>query len=385
MFISKMWSYFRFGRSGNGLLRAQGNLAIGQISSFLAKESGVQMIVMRKNLANAGRNLAHALRQSGGKIASVSISIEGQSFGQLADVSLPRALYGSLIWYRKFSAYLRERSRVLIIESGALPFRSFLPRFVEMWRFQRRGSTVLALFHGSDIRSPSAYLRREEWAHVKAFSVSKLIGLELRTLLNRRLVSRLRVPVLLSTPDLIEDVPSGRWLPVVVENLVPSAKPVLADDTVTIVHCPSNPTVKGSEIVDEVLEEIRHEFPIRYCTPRNLEHRELLEIYANGDIVIDQLRVGAYGVAAVEAMALGRLVLAHVSPEVRLFIARATGMELPIVEVNPSNLREVLAEIFSDRTRFRNVAAQGPLFYKHVHSGEFSAGQVLSALAQRAS
>jgi len=71
-------------------------------------------------------------------------------------------------------------------------------------------------------------------------------------------------------------------------------------------------------------------------------------------------------------MAAGRIVLTHVSEQVRDEAERRAGMPLPIPEANPENLEEVLRDIVARRDHYRSVAAQGPEFVRRLHTGDFS-------------
>ena len=95
--------------------------------------------------------------------------------------------------------------------------------------------------------------------------------------------------------------------------------------------------------------------------------------FAAADIVLDQFRLGSYGVAACEAMASARVVVGHVLPAVRERVREATGLELPIVEATPDTLAAVLEELISDPEGARRIAARGSEFVEAVHDGRASA------------
>ena len=96
-------------------------------------------------------------------------------------------------------------------------------------------------------------------------------------------------------------------------------------------------------------------------------------IYGDADIVVDQLALGSYGVAACEAMAAGRIVLGHVSEQVRSAAQEAAGLDLPILEVTPDSIVERIRELLADRESARDTAARGPEFVRTLHDGRRSA------------
>ena len=96
-------------------------------------------------------------------------------------------------------------------------------------------------------------------------------------------------------------------------------------------------------------------------------------VYGSADIVLDQFRIGDYGVAACEALAAGRVVVGHVSEHARAHVRHATGRDLPIVEATIDSLEAVLTDIVTHRERFAAVAREGLPFVTGVHDGRFSA------------
>jgi glycosyltransferase involved in cell wall biosynthesis len=90
---------------------------------------------------------------------------------------------------------------------------------------------------------------------------------------------------------------------------------------------------------------------------------------ADADIVIDQLLLGSYGVAACEAMAAGRAVIGNVDDHVREVVRQASGFELPIIQATPDDLEQVLARLACDPSELSEAARRGPSFVGAVHSG----------------
>lgn len=114
--------------------------------------------------------------------------------------------------------------------------------------------------------------------------------------------------------------------------------PSRTQDVPVIVHAPSSPLVKGTEVVRRVLGELSSNGArFEYVEVQGMPHRKALEQYARADLVVDQLRVGTYGQFAVEAMSLAKPVVGFVLPElVPLF------PELPVINANPDTLLGVL-------------------------------------------
>ena len=65
--------------------------------------------------------------------------------------------------------------------------------------------------------------------------------------------------------------------------------------------------------------------------------------YAAADIVVDQLRVGWYGMLAIESMALAKPVVVHLDEQAAAETEEAFGLALPLVRASETDLEDVLA------------------------------------------
>jgi glycosyltransferase involved in cell wall biosynthesis len=139
--------------------------------------------------------------------------------------------------------------------------------------------------------------------------------------------------------------------------------------------------VKGSELIDPILRRLDDEGVISYRPIERVSFDEMVALYQGADIVLDQFRLADYGVAACEAMAAGRVVVAHVSDSARSMVREQTGLELPIVESTVEELESVLRDILDNRDRYRAIAADGVSFTREVHDGRASARALAPYLA----
>ncbi|WP_417508304.1 glycosyltransferase [Microbacterium sp.] len=279
---------------------------------------------------------------------------------------------------RQFEAVSAYRGA--LVESGDAIFARLSggDPVAQVRALQEAGVAVGLLFHGSDIRAPDPHMRVEPHSH---FAADETFAHAFRELTdrNRELIAELQIPVFVSTPDLLDEVPGGTWLPVVVDvSRWATERPPLQDERVPlrIVHIPSSSMVKGTELVDPLLRDLASEGGVDYRTLTAVPHAEMPAAYGSADVVIDQFRVGNYGVAACEAMAAGRIVVSHVSERVRERTRELTGEPLPIIEATPETLREVLSAIRTDPQRYLELASRGPGFVQRHHDGRRS-GAVL--------
>lgn len=235
----------------------------------------------------------------------------------------------------------------------------------------RAGVVVGLALHGSEVRDPAAHRDRERWSpfreHDELFDqVSEFVA---RT---RELLADFDGPVLVSTPDLLDDVPHGTWLPVVVDTDVPTGAEPLERDVPVVVHAPSRSRLKGTADIDDVLTALHEQGIVEYRRLGGVPPEQMPATLAAADVVLDQFAIGSYGVLACEAMAAGRVVVGHVRDDVRARV----GEPLPIVEATPDDVADVLRELLADRDAARATARAGRDFVRRVHDGRRS-GQVL--------
>lgn len=134
-------------------------------------------------------------------------------------------------------------------------------------------------------------------------------------------------------------------------------------DKVTIVHSPSNKTIKGTRYIMVAVDKLKREFNnIDFKLLENVNHREAIEVYAQADIVVDQILLGTYGILSIEAMALGKTVICYIRPD--LF---PKYPNLPIVSANPDNIYFKLKELILSPDLRKQLGEAGREYVKRRH------------------
>jgi hypothetical protein len=131
-----------------------------------------------------------------------------------------------------------------------------------------------------------------------------------------------------------------------------------------VVHAPSNRDVKGSEFIVravEILKEENRDFD--FVLIENMPNSEALDHYRRADIIIDQLMIGWYGVLAMEGMALGKAVVAYISPD----LIGHFGGRMPLLNANPDTITSVLRDAVGDAEMRREFGRRGRAFVEEVH------------------
>jgi hypothetical protein len=111
-----------------------------------------------------------------------------------------------------------------------------------------------------------------------------------------------------------------------------------------IVHAPNHRNVKGTQFLLDALTELRRQgvkFELKLV--EKTARSDAIEIYKTADIIADQFVMGAYGVFALECMALGKPVLTYLDHD---HLCNPV-FNVPIVNTNRHNLTTVLAVLIA--------------------------------------
>ena len=132
--------------------------------------------------------------------------------------------------------------------------------------------------------------------------------------------------------------------------------------TMRIVHAPTNRIVKGSDYVMSTCERIKDKYGniVQVQIVENMSNQEALKLYADADLVIDQLLLGWYGGFAVEVMKMGKPVMCFIREEDLQYIPKAMAEECQaaIINVTKDTIYEKLCEIIEDRSRLFQYSAK---------------------------
>jgi hypothetical protein len=342
-------------------------------------EGDIRLLVGPANFAGQASAWAAAARRLH-HVSACSFAVANTAgFTTGTDYSVDPVTFADDAWSQRHEQWVGGFTHV-IIEAGRpiTGLRHGLDCAAEVPILEEMGVSVAMVAHGSDVRRPLSHRRREPGS---PFADPDSADTRRRQKYADRIAPLIdsRRWAFASTPDLLEDVPSARWLPVVVD---PERWFVSPWEAVTgrgpglpplVVHVPSSAHMKGTEAIEPVLERLVRAGRIRYRPLRHVPNQDMPAVLAEADIMLDQFAIGSYGVAAVEALAAGRVVIGHVRPEVRHRVQQDTGWSLPIVEGTPATLEQVIEALLADRSAWQDQALLGPAFVQDVHDGRRSA------------
>ncbi|MEV8376981.1 hypothetical protein AB0P21_29835 [Kribbella sp. NPDC056861] len=337
-------------------------------------DTPVRLFIGPTNSAGQGYAWARAADSIEG-VSATAFSVHRKGQFQFAeDYGVPLTWFGQPRWQRAQEQHVLGSYTHVLMESLRPLFgaRGLKDGSSELTQLKAAGIKPALLFHGSDIRLPSRHAKREKWS---PFTPGDPLTDRLETQAARFAELVAAADVFVSTVDLLDDVPNATWLPVAIDPApwAQAARPLFSTDLPVVVHVPSSAQLKGSDRIDEVLTDLASRGLVEYRRISGVTHSEMPAVIGDADIVVDQLRIGLYGVAAVEALAAGRLCVSYVGSAVRDRMRSLAGREVPIVEADPDSLGAVLTDLLSDRTAAAEQATAGPAFVAELHDGRRSA------------
>jgi glycosyltransferase involved in cell wall biosynthesis len=177
---------------------------------------------------------------------------------------------------------------------------------------------------------------------------------------------------------------AARWVPdaYVVPpgiDLAPySPAPPARNGRVRVVHAPSDRRKKGTDVVIAACKDAGVELDI----VEGVKHDEAIGRFARGDVIVDQLNAGWYGLFAIESMALAKPVLGFLKDDAVARTEQAFGVRVPIVNVTKETLAGRLREIVGAGPEERiRIGAESRSYVERVHDPDRVADRLLEIYA----
>jgi hypothetical protein len=181
-------------------------------------------------------------------------------------------------------------------------------------------------------------------------------------------------------PDLLQHLPAGSaaFFPYAIAPL-DVIEPVAGSNErpLHFVHVSTNRILKGTGLIEAVLKEARETLGITYSIvvkqPRDLALQEM----KNADVFIDQMVLGWYGAAAVEAMYMGKPVIGYISERQQSLAPSSLAVELPIIKASHKQLYSTIAALVSNRDSLLERGRAGRNFAVNRHHPQVAARAAL--------
>lgn len=279
-------------------------------------------------------------------------------------------VYLAALSARAFGAlWVASKFQVVILNAG----RSLLPLHLDLVLFRLLGIRVIAMLgHGSEARPPCLDCLGETLAP------EKILVLPRECKARRRFVRRVEAlsHVVISTPTighyLTKEFLNGNdiGIPVIppeiehksyslalAENPAQTHRSSHREAPLKVVHAPSNPRVKGSEVITRVLTKLEREGLIEFKLVTGLTNQQVKETLSNSDLLVDQLYSDIpMPVLASEAAYLGVPTMIGSINWSEVKINFSSDTLPPAIFIHPDNLEEELRDLALDRRDIEKIS-----------------------------
>ena len=343
----------------------------------------VRLIIGPANFAGQAEQWVRAAERNISGVSGVSMARSQHLFNFKSDYEIDPAIYRREDWSKRQEAWIEENFTHVLVD-GMRPIlgprvsndcRNEIPFLVE------KGLKVGLIAHGSEIRIPSLHAEiypTSPFRDIPDEFKNQVAVLEGNAKVLNKFFNEFAGPKFVSTVDLLDFAPTATYLPTVINPGEWSTKTKISLTTrPTVLHLPSNGLLKGSHLIDPVLNQLSENGIIRYLRPDHVTPDGVAELIWQADIVVEQVVLGLYSVMAIQAMAAGRLTIAHVPDHVR---ARIPVNGIPLVDANIGNLADTILNVISNASDYENLALQGPAFVTSLHNGNASANAMANFL-----
>jgi glycosyltransferase involved in cell wall biosynthesis len=149
----------------------------------------------------------------------------------------------------------------------------------------------------------------------------------------------------------------------------PSTLAPMQGGVLRVAHAPSSRDVKGTKIVLDVINQLKSDVSmIELDLIENLPHDEARKRYMMADVIIDQLKIGWYGLLSIEAMSLGKPVICFIDDEAAAKTEEEFGTPLPIIRADESTLAITLQSLLLAPETIPRLGALSRRYVETVHS-----------------
>ncbi|MEV6487849.1 glycosyltransferase [Actinoplanes sp. NPDC051633] len=339
----------------------------------LTEGTGVRLGLGPANFAGQAATFAQAIcRDRPDVSAEVFMRHKGDSFVFPADVYVDSERLDDL------AVQLGQVQRIIgrcthLIADGFLPVFGHLNGETiagDLPALEHAGIKVALLAHGSEVRHPARHLRRHEFSLYRDAPEGIIENWTIRADRNLEIADRAGLPLFVTTPDLLDDLPSATWAPLVVDvDAWVSDMPVMERPRPRVLHAPSQRWTKGTNRILPTLEKLHDSGAIELVLAERVPWSALRDLVRGCDVVVDQFAAGSYGAFAVEAMAAGRPVVGYLAERVHA----AVGATPPIVNATPPTLAAALESLLDDPSGAAKIGAESAAYARDTHDGRRTA------------
>ena len=239
---------------------------------------------------------------------------------------------------------------------------SLLLRNLDLPLLDDKGKKYFFEYHGSEIRQGAGWEANPYCEHLPEYFSNPV------------LVERAKRQLEKSAGAIVHDAEMGLYIPdiapvyyvplrVDIKQFTPSYPSADSGRKPLVVHAPSNRSVKGTEYIIAAVEELSSDYDFDFKLVENTSQEEAFKIYSQADVVIDQLFIGTYGVLSIEAMALGKPVMAFIRPD----LTQTYPDWLPVVSVTKETIKDRLSYLLDNPAERERLGREGRRYVETYH------------------
>ena len=243
---------------------------------------------------------------------------------------------------------------------------------------------IVVTYNGCDARQKYPTIDRTSFSACQSDRCSKLCNTGMSDRINRKRIAKFDIyadAIFALNPDLLYFLPGrAKYLPYTIpqwSNIKPLPYKVIGKK-IKIAHAPTNRVTKGSDIILNALDKVIQKYggSVEVIIVENQSHANALKMYEEADMVIDQIVVGFYGGFAVEAMKMGKPVMAFIRQEDLRFLPEQMAEECKktIICADPSSIVEKLCEIIENPEMLKDFREAGLDYVNRWHDPKYVAG-----------
>jgi hypothetical protein len=347
------------------------------------------LLIGPTNSAGQADQWSRVLCQLGHPSQSLRISNDVENEWFENDLIIPRLTWTTLSGRTALARMIVSNYKAILIESMRPLFSLHTLRDYSAFQtlddidlLTKSKVKVGIVFHGSDIRDTQAHAKREKFSPYQTPS-TELSLLQTRAREFRaagRQASKMGIPVFVTSPDLLLDIPGAYWLPVVidVEHFVAAGRkrpPWSNKGPMRVLFQPSRGWLKSAAFVEPILERLSNEGVIQLIPNDQIAHDLMADRMASADLIIDRFD-GIAGVTSMEALAAGRVVIANVAK----WAYKGAEATPPVLHATPDTLEATLRDLALKRGSFAWDTAKGLAYVHKWHDGRESAARIVKRL-----
>jgi len=315
---------------------------------------------------------AKELREKG--ITALSVTSE-DAFKRVTDIELSysnnrvikfiqRIIYGirKVKWFFQFNTFHFYFGKSLFSSQIDLPFYKIF------------GKKILMEYLGNDIRNYEQLVKRYNLSKEHKFYLNmdehdKSIR---ERLINEGKYIDYRICCLPTHIDFAKSYgfKINEVLPLAIDLKIFKFKPLVQKskkDKIIITHAPTNRMFKGTKYIVDAIDRVKNSgYNIEFRLVEGVSYKKLIQEYEKCDIFIDQISVGWYGTASLEAMAIGRPVCAFIDERYTDYIDYKN--EIPVINTTKENIYSTLCKLIENSAELPEIGAKGRKFVENYHS-----------------